>query len=517
MNTNTTTTIKNILISASCLVLLFSAVIQAQDSSKSLAFKGNLPFYRITLFYPTTIYNDLWNIFNLNKSANSGDMNAQHELGIRYLTGQGVFADTVKSAYWIKKAADQKLPQACYNYGILLNNGWGLKWDPVEAYKNFLYAAEHDMPEAEFAVGIIYTDDLVVERNWDAAYLWIKKAAAAGSKPAKEVLPEIEKRTSKSIIKDTAISIAQIDETIKSKSIVDNTTKNSQNSRLMFLDFSQDTTAEITTENIWDEFAKVVKSINPEDTLLIKDAYPEDISDSLYQIIYQYGNYDSPEALTLLGRFFEKGIYVKKSAVEAIVCYLRAARLDSPFAPHLLWKMMKSKEHTRELKARIEKNDPEAKYAWSGLFAFGLDNQITRDDAFKFLQQAALQNHLPSMIEIGSCYYTGSLVARDKAKAMEKWKYAAAIGSNEAKIRTLITEVLNNEEIDLNVNDVFLIAKELEKKGSIMAQTAYALCFEKGLGTKTDEVKAAKYFRSAAQRGSRYAYDELKRLYASYK
>ena len=94
----------------------------------------------------------------------------------------------------------------------------------------------------------------------------------------------------------------------------------------------------------------------------------------------------------------------------------------------------------------------------------------------------------------------------------------AAIGSNEAKIRTLITEVLNNEEIDLNVNDIFLIAKRIgEKKGSIMAQTAYALCFERGLGTKVDDVKASKYFRSAAQRGSRYAYDELKRLYASYK
>ena len=61
---------------------------------------------------------------------------------------------------------------------------------------------------------------------------------------------------------------------------------------------------------------KVVKSVNPDDTLLVKDSYPEDISDSLYQIIYQYGNFDSPEALTLLGRFFEKGIYVKKARLK---------------------------------------------------------------------------------------------------------------------------------------------------------------------------------------------------------
>ena len=49
------------------------------------------------------------------------------------------------------------------------------------------------MPEAEFAVGIIYTDDLVVERNWDAAYLWIKKAAAAWLKTGQRSAPRNRK------------------------------------------------------------------------------------------------------------------------------------------------------------------------------------------------------------------------------------------------------------------------------------------------------------------------------------
>ena len=43
------------------------------------------------------------------EKANNGDASAQHELGIRYLLGRGFGVDTVKSAYWIQKAADRVL------------------------------------------------------------------------------------------------------------------------------------------------------------------------------------------------------------------------------------------------------------------------------------------------------------------------------------------------------------------------------------------------------------------------
>jgi TPR repeat protein len=39
------------------------------------------------------------------------------------------------------------------------------------------------------------------------------------------------------------------------------------------------------------------------------------------------------------------------------------------------------------------------------------------------------------------------------------------------------------------------------------------LCFEQGLGTAQSKTEAVNYFRSAAQRGSRFAYEELKRIY----
>ena len=90
------------------------------------------------------------------KEANAGNALAEHELGLRYILGQGVIADTIKAAYWLHKAAEQKLPGACYNYGILLNNGWGVQWNPFEAYKYFLEAAHNDMPQAEYLIGLSF-------------------------------------------------------------------------------------------------------------------------------------------------------------------------------------------------------------------------------------------------------------------------------------------------------------------------------------------------------------------------
>ena len=39
------------------------------------------------------------------------------------------------------------------------------------------------------------------------------------------------------------------------------------------------------------------------------------------------------------------------------------------------------------------------------------------------------------------------------------------------------------------------------------------LCFEQGLGTTQSIPDAVNYFKMAAQRGSRFAYEELKRIY----
>ena len=143
----------------------------AQVTTKSLAFKNNRPYSNNPYFYQPDLSYQLLQQFKLVQIANSGDPLAQHELGLRLLTGEGIAADTVTAVYWIKKAASQKLTSALYNYGIMLINGWGTDWNPFAAYDNFLLAAQSGMKEAQYIIE--YIKKKIISKNavfWSVGY-----------------------------------------------------------------------------------------------------------------------------------------------------------------------------------------------------------------------------------------------------------------------------------------------------------------------------------------------------------
>jgi TPR repeat protein len=47
----------------------------------------------------------------------------------------------------------------------------------------------------------------------------------------------------------------------------------------------------------------------------------------------------------------------------------------------------------------------------------------------------------------------------------------------------------------------------------VLAQVALGYAYENGIGVELNKSEAVKYFRFAAQRGNRFAYEELKRIY----
>jgi len=134
----------------------------AQDSTSSLAFRENRPRRPTIFYYQPDLSYQIWQQFKLIREANSGDPLAMHELGIRYLIGEGFTADTVKAAEWIGKAANKRLTAAEYNYGLLLNNGWGVDWNPFLAYDYFHDAATAGMPQAEYIFGILNLQGLTL-------------------------------------------------------------------------------------------------------------------------------------------------------------------------------------------------------------------------------------------------------------------------------------------------------------------------------------------------------------------
>jgi hypothetical protein len=166
----------------------------AQEKPDSPIYKNYRPPSPSAQLKRSDIDYNLMHIFSLERKAYAGDVAAQHELGLRYLLGEGVEADTLKGAFWIKRAAEQSSADAEYNLGILEFNGMGLPWNPFDAYKVFIAAARQGMVEAEYIISMFYTENLVVPRNWEEAYRWIKKSADGGYTPAKEALTDFEAR-----------------------------------------------------------------------------------------------------------------------------------------------------------------------------------------------------------------------------------------------------------------------------------------------------------------------------------
>lgn len=500
------------------IIICLSSDILAQDTtSASLAFKSNRPRSRTNIFYHPDLAYQLWQQFKLIQEANSGDPMAMHELGLRYLLGEGSVADTSQAAYWIGKAADKRLPAAEYNYAILLNNGWGISWNPFKAYKYFKDAALSGMPQAEYVYGILNTNDFIVKRNWDKAYTWVKKAADDGNSSAKEILGDLKKRVSPDYF-DSTNTNSEADSSGIASSNDESTI--SSNLGLVFIDFSSKTdsvpviTDKQIIDDIWRNGSELLNDTlgisNKSDSTLTK------LKKKGISYLEQSAEAGNPEALTLIGRLYERGIFYKKNLLKAAIYYLRATRLDSPTAPAIIWYMIREKDYFTNLKKLVDENNADAMYIWYELYILGFDQQFTEGDAFNLLRRAANQNNLPAIVELGFSYLTGKFVKTNKEKALSLWNAAEKMGSTEASIRIAAAMLLGEIGTDrMDTTKYLQMLNVADNLGSVLAQVSLGYCYENGIGVRKSIPEAVKFYRLGAQRGNRYAYDQLKRMYDS--
>jgi TPR repeat protein len=502
---------KDIIFIAFLTALLSLGVLAQEKSSDSPVYKNyKSPSPSSELKRSDVDYN-LMHIFMLERKAYAGDVAAQHELGLRYLLGEGVEADTLKGAFWIKRAAEQNSADAEYNLGILEFNGMGLPWNPFDSYKLFRQAAGQGMPEAEYILAMFLTENLVVPRNWEEAYRWIKKSADAGYGPAKEALADFEARglgvhpQAQNVTTDT--SSGQNKPAVK------------QTLGFVFLDSGPDTTAQSDSILLKDALREATPQLKRALGLAKATTKTLDLDSVGMKAIRDAAEEGSPEALTILGRSYERGIGVKKDFVTAAMYYIRATRMSSPRAPGLLARLMEQKGFFDLLKSRVAQHDGDAEYTWATLAALRLDylmaqkeGFITDKQALEFLTRAASGNHLQAMIELGLCYYSGRWVQEDRREAMSLWKRASALGSREAKLRIAALAV-RSEKDPVNLRDAIADLEQASQKGSVLAQVALGYCYETGTGVAKKIPEAVRLYRSAAQRGSQDAYYAPKRLH----
>jgi uncharacterized protein len=494
-----------------CSVLLMCTALHlaAADGSRSLALRDAVPRQKFSLSPSADSFSKLWDVIELREKANSGNPFAQHELGLRYLIGKDYSPDTLKAAYWIQKAADQNLLPARYNLGILLNNGWGIPWNPFEAYRHFQYAARHGMKESQYVYGLLLTDNLTVPRNDVEAFRWIRTSADSGFAPAREMLAEYRKRGIGDLV-------------------------NAQSGRDLGPDGASPDSAAKSPASSGFRGARMGSpgdsAAGPEDEILMKEALLEgraddekggmtagktDAADSnrarSMLSIRSAAEAGSPEALTLLGRLIETGDGFEKDDVLASFYYLRAIRNNSPWAPALLSRLIRKDDFLDRLTSRAGRNDPIAEFSWADLVSLGFDRQLNEAQALQFLEASASQKCNSAVVELGLYYFSGKWVTQDREKGKNLLKQAADAGDREARIRLWMIGLGEGyNEVGTALVDSL---RRASRDGSILAQAMLGYCYHKGIGVEASLPRSVEYYRKAYQRGSKAAYNALRDIY----
>ena len=86
------------------------------------------------------------NLDELNSSAKAGDINAMHNLGIIYITGQDAPQNYSEAMKWFEKAALQGQHNSMYSLGIMHRLGEGVPIDLSKAWAWYSLAA-HFIPK----------------------------------------------------------------------------------------------------------------------------------------------------------------------------------------------------------------------------------------------------------------------------------------------------------------------------------------------------------------------------------
>jgi len=485
---------------------------KADDQAKSPVFKSYKPPPGRAALQGSDLIYESWQAFITERRAVAGDPAAQHEIGLRYLLGRGVEADTARGAYWIARAAAQNVVSARFNLGILDYHGWGVPWNPFESFTQFHWCAEHGMVEAELTLGEFYTENLIVPVNWDTATYWIQKAVQDGYAPAKQALEEVRKRSERNRRDEAADSaLAKVD----SSGMISKTLSIAP----VFLAVEEDTASRSSE---WKVLRGALEEADPEvrEALGISRIIDENLDlDSLgIEYIKRAANGGNPEALKVLGRCYERGIRVREDEVTAASLYIRAIRMESPQAGILLFRLAQRRAFLTSLKSRAEHGDDEARFAWAGLLGLGFGGllyqgqaYLTDRQALDFLEAGDSHRYLPSTIELGLCYYAGRWVSQDENRAKELWWEASAAGSKEAEVRLAAVSVRAESDPDSLARVIDTLQRAIHD-GSLLAEIALGYCFETGTGVPKNESEAARLYTNGARRGSQDAYRALRRM-----
>jgi TPR repeat protein len=118
--------------------------------------------------------------------AEEGDADAQLNLGLMHVNGQGAPIDYSEAVKWYRLAAEQGDADAQTNLGLMHANGQGVPIDYSEAVKCYRLAAEQGNATAQSNLALMYFDGHGVPQDFVLAHMWYNLSAANGDEDGVE-------------------------------------------------------------------------------------------------------------------------------------------------------------------------------------------------------------------------------------------------------------------------------------------------------------------------------------------
>ena len=122
------------------------------------------------------------------QSAEAGSAVGMAALGFVLNSGYGVDKDVVQAIFWYRKAAEKGNVRGQDNLGVMYDNGNGVEKDAVQAVYWYRKAAEQGYANAQNNLGVKYANGSGIEKDEAQAVYWYRKAAEQGDASAQDNL-----------------------------------------------------------------------------------------------------------------------------------------------------------------------------------------------------------------------------------------------------------------------------------------------------------------------------------------
>ncbi len=114
------------------------------------------------------------------QAAKQGDTKSEYNLGLMYLSGDGVKQNNSEALKWFTLSANGGFAEAQYRLGVIYFRNDIVPIDYAEAVKWYRAAASQGHVKSQLDMGIIYYSGAVVDQDYAEAIKWYKLAASKG-------------------------------------------------------------------------------------------------------------------------------------------------------------------------------------------------------------------------------------------------------------------------------------------------------------------------------------------------